>query len=82
MTGPLFVKKTEVFDCQHVPKMLIFRVFAHEDYFFQKTSLLVAPEFRIFLTKNEERKNVIYEVKKEKKAAILHDNHFFVYFCR
>ena len=30
--------------------MLIFRIFAHEEQFFQKTSLLVAPKFRIFLT--------------------------------
>ena len=35
-----------------------------------------------FLDKNKEKKNVIFEVKKEKKAANLHDNHFFVYFCR
>ena len=43
----------EVSSYQQLPKMLIFRVFAHEEHFFQKTSLLVAPEFRIFLTKEE-----------------------------
>ena len=37
-------------DCQQLPKMLISRVFAHEEQFFQKTSLLVAPKFIIFLT--------------------------------
>ena len=33
--------------------MLIFRVFAHEKNFFQKTSLLVVSKFRIFFTVEE-----------------------------
>ena len=53
LTGQENVKETEVIDYQPFPKTLIFRVFAHDELFFQKTSLLVAPKFRIFLTIEE-----------------------------
>ena len=47
--------------------MLIFRVFAHEEYFFQKTSLLVASKIGIYLTKSSSFKYgfTICEIRKE-----------------